>query len=157
MRLLKIVLLATAFLSLVSVAYASKPSTGTGNFTASSTVVNTRTAGENTVFDSKISFTATGMLAGTCVGTSHSVLLPNGHGTTHGVCTFNGSIMGKSGTVIFRFQATGEGASFQGRIVGGHGSGGLAGLHSTGTFQGMATGATTSAGTYSANVHFDPS
>ncbi len=157
MRILKIALLALAFLSLVSVANASKSSTGTGSFTATSNVVNMRSAGPNTVFDSKVSFTATGFFTGTCVGTSHSVSRSNGQSTTHGSCTFTGSISDKSGTVIFRLQATGEGASFQGRFVGGQGSGGLAGLHITGTFQGMGTGVTTSAGTYSAKVHFSPS
>ncbi|HVH14670.1 MAG TPA: hypothetical protein VNA15_02985 [Candidatus Angelobacter sp.] len=154
---MKIALLAVAFLSMVSYANASKTSTGTGSFTATSNVVNMRSAGPNTVFDSKVSFTATGFFTGTCDGTSHSVSLLNGRSTSHGSCTFTGSIGDKSGTVIFRLQVTGEGASFQGRFVGGQGSGDLAGAHITGTFQGKGTSVTTSAGTYSANVQFSTS
>lgn len=157
MRFLKIALLAIAFLLMVSVANASKSSTGTGSFTATNNVVDMRSAGPNTVFDSMVSFTATGFFTGTCVGTSHSVSLSNGQSTTHGSCTFTGSIGDKSGTVSFRLQIAGEGASFQGRFVGGQGTGDLAGVHITGTFQGMGTGMTTSAGTYSANVQFGPS
>ena len=158
MRLLKILLLAMTFFSLVSVANASKPSTGTGSFTSStSSVVSMRTAGENILLNGKFTLTITGIMAGTCGGTSHSVMLPNGHGTTHGSCTFTGSVGDRTGTAVLRFQATGQGVSFQGRDVIEQGTAGLAGLHGTGTFQGMATGATTSAGTYSTNVHFDPS
>jgi len=157
MRLLKIAVMVIAILSFVSVANASKSSTGTGSFTATSTVVNMRSAGPNTVFDSNVSFTATGLFAGTCVGPSHSVSLSNGKSTTHGSCTFTGSIGENSGTVIFRIQVMGEGASFQGRFVAGQGTEGLAGVHITGTFQGMGTGPTTSTGTYSANVQFNHS
>lgn len=157
MRFLKIAILAIAFLSLVPFANASRSSTGTGSFTATSTVVDTRVAGPNTIFQSHMSFTATGLFAGTCVGASHSVTRPNAEGNTHGSCTFTGSIGDKSGTIIFRLQATGDGPSFQGRFVGGQGSGALAGVHVTGTFQGMATGMTTSAGTYSARVQFSSS
>ena len=157
MRLLNIVVLSLALLSLVSVASASKSSTGTGSFTTSSSGVHVRTAGENTVTDAKFTLTITGILTGTCVGTSRAVMLPSGHGTTHGSCTFTGSVGHSSGTAVLRFQATGQGVSFQGRDVIEQGTAGLAGLHATGTFQGMATGATTSAGTYSTNFHFDPS
>ncbi|SRR6266571_2970322 len=157
MRFLKIAVVIIVVFSLVSVANASNSSTGTGSFTATSTVTNMRIAGPNTVFDSQASFTATGLFAGTCVGTTHAVSVSNGLIITHGSCTFTGSISEKSGTIIFRLQITGEGASFQGRFVGGQGSGGLAGTHITGTFQGMGTGPTTSAGTYSANVQFGPS
>ena len=157
MRFLKIAILAIAFLTLVPFANASRSSMGTGSFTATSTVVDMRGAGPNTVFTSDVSFTATGLFVGTCVGTSHSVSRSNGESTTHGSCTFTGSIGDKSGTVIFRLQVTGDGPSFQGRFVGGQGSGGLAGVHVIGTFQGMATGMTTSAGTYSARVQFSSS
>ena len=157
MRFLKIAVVIMVVFSLVSVANASNSSTGTGSFTAISTVMSMRSAGSNTVFDSQASFTVTGLFAGTCVGTTHAVSVSNGLIITHGSCTFTGSISEKSGTIIFRLQITGEGASFQGRFVGGQGSGGLAGSHITGTFQGMGTGPTTSAGTYSANVQSSPS
>ena len=156
-RLLKIVVMSLALLSLVSIANASKSLTGTGSFTTSASGANTRTAGENTITDSKFTLTITGILTGTCVGTSHAVMLPTGHSTTQGSCTFTGSVGDSSGTAVLRFRATGQGVSFQGRDVIEHGTAGLAGLHATGTFQGMATGATTSAGTYSTNFHFDPS
>jgi hypothetical protein len=157
MRFLKIALLAVAFLLLLPVANASRSSTGTGSFTTISTPVNVRSAGPNTVFDSKASFTATGFLAGTCVGTTHSVGRSNGQSTTHGSCIFTGSISDKSGTLTFRLEIRGVGASFQGRFVGVQGTGELAGVHISGTFQGMATGMTTSAGTYSASAQSSPS
>lgn len=161
MRLLKLVLLTIALLSLVSVANATKSSAGTGSFTSSSSIVHMRNAGENIVLDTKFTLTLTGIFTGKCVGTSHSVMLPDGHATAHGVCTFTGSMRGgesggPSGTAVLRFQAIGEGASFQGHDVIEQGTAGLAGIHATGTFQGMTTGAT-SEGTYSANVHFHPS
>src|SRR5438093_6631121 len=157
MRFFEIVVMVMAILSCVSVANASKSSTGAGSFTATSTVVNMHSAGPNTVFDSNVSFTATGLFAGTCVGPSRSASLSNGKSTTHGSCTFTGSIGENSGTVIFRIQVMGEDASFQGRFVAGQGTEGLAGVHITGTFQGMGTGPTTSAGTDSATGQFTPS
>jgi len=154
---LKMALLAVAFLSLLPVANASRSSTGTGSFTATSTTMNVRSAGPNTVIDSQSSFTATGFFTGTCVGTTRSVGRSNGQSTAHGSCTFTGTIGDKSGTLVFRLEFTGVGASFQGRFVGVQGSGGLAGVHVSGTFQGMATGMTTSAGTYSASARFSSS
>ncbi len=152
LRALIVLLIALTFVPIFSIAHASRPSNGSGGFTSTSTPTNVRMAGPNTIIHATASFTATGTFAGTCDGTSDAVTLANGRAITHGVCTFTGSVNDKSGTAVFRFQATGQGTSFHGTFVLGDGSGGLAGLHVTGTFQGMATGPSSAMGTYTAQV-----
>lgn len=158
MRFLKILILALALLAPVAVAHATKPSEATGNFTATTAITSMRTAGENTIFEAKATFTATGAFVGTCVGTTRGLIRPDGQELTHGSCTFTAS-MGEqpnAGTAVFKLESFGQGTSFHGHFVAGHGTGILAGLHAEGTFQGKATGATTSAGTYDGEMHFDP-
>ncbi len=152
LRALMVLLIAVTVVPIFSIAHASRPSNGSGGFTSTSMPMNVRMAGPNTLIHAKSSFTSTGTFAGTCDGTSDAVTLARGRAITHGVCTFTGSVNDKSGTAVFRFQATGRGTSFHGTFVVGDGSGGLAGLHATGTFQGMATGPTSSMGTYTAQV-----
>ena len=151
-----VLLLVMAVVPLFSMAHASRPSNGSGGFTATSTPTNVRMAGPNTIVHAKSSFTATGTFAGPCDGTTDAVTLASGRAITHGVCTFTGSVNDKSGTAVFRFQATGQGPSFHGTFVLGDGSGGLAGLHATGTFRGMAIGPGSSMGTYTAQVEIGP-
>lgn len=162
MRLFKtlIIILALALLAPVALAHATTPSEASGHFTATNTATDTRTAGPNTVLESKITFTSTGTFVGTCVGTSHSVIQPDGHATMHGECTFtvtSGEGGTPTGTAIFTLQSFGDGTTFHGQFVGGHGTGPLAGLHTEGTFDGTTTANGNSSGAYSGEVHFDPS
>jgi hypothetical protein len=163
MRFLKILLLTMALLAPIAVANAATspghPSEASGSFTATNTVTSSHKAGENMIIESKISFTSTGTFLGTCVGTAHSVVLPNGHSTMHGVCTFTMSAgeQQATGTSVFRLQSIGEGTSFQGHFVGGHGAGALAGVHTEGSFQGTTNAEGGSTGTYSGEIHFSPS
>src|SRR6266849_3135562 len=116
-----------------SVAYATPPLPSSGSFTDSASVL-----------------TFAGTEVGTCAGPITVVLHADGTFNFRGKCTFTGTVGGSgSGSAKYRFEGTGSGISFTGHLVGGHGTGGLSGLHLEHRFAGAFTSATTTAGTYS--------
>ena len=137
-------------------AYATRPSSGSGTFTATNGAPTARSAGGNMIITHSVMFTITGAIAGTCKGQERDVVHADGTLEFHGMCTFTGSAGEKSGTTIDRYNGKGTMASFEGRFVVGQGTGGLDGLHGVGAFEASANGEGTSTGTYTLQWHIDP-
>jgi hypothetical protein len=141
-----------------NVVYATTPTLATGSFTVTSfSITGTRTANGNTFID----FLNTEALSGTFAGTSSSVISvivhPSGDFNVVHIMTFTGIVNGRSGTMIIKFEAKGTGFGYGAPVsatwVIQDGTGDLVGIHGTGTFEGHAL----IGGTYSGQIHFDPS
>ena len=155
-----------ATIGLAPPASATTPATGTGVFVlaAPPVTISSRSADGNTLVTVVVVLNDTGVLAGTDIDTITYTFHPDGTVTFTAVTAFTGMVAGQSGTVSFRFEGTGDWASFQGQILtvsyqgqiqtlSGTGTGALATLHGQGTFQGSDV---TGAGTYVFQYHFDP-
>jgi hypothetical protein len=157
------VLLVTLFMFMISipvsptVVYAATLTPATGNMTVTSfSVTGVRTANGNTFMD----FANTEAMSGTFVGTSTSVISvivhPSGDFNVVHIMTFTGTVDEKSGTMTIKFEAKGTGFAYGAPVsaqwVIQNGTGDLASIHATGTFQGNAL----IGGTYSGQIHFDP-
>jgi hypothetical protein len=139
----------------ISVAYASKPMTGSGTYTAADGVLyDFKFNGGNTYFKFDETFTFTGTLDGiiTVSGgecTTHST----GKGTCLAYGTFDGTVGGRTGTVYllmpFTFNPDG---TLQGMATSISGTGELANLHYRASFEGILG----TSGTYTTQYHFDP-
>src|SRR5438445_12758792 len=72
-------------------AYATRPSSGSGTFTATNGAPIARSAGGNMIITHSVMFTITGTIAGSCKGQQRAVL--HGHGTfdVTGMWTLTGS------------------------------------------------------------------
>jgi len=133
-----LVLVVAASAALAAPASATPPSPVSGTFAvASVTTTSTRTAGGNTF----ITLTRTAVVSGTFTGitTDEVLLVMHANGTTslrgEGTCVC--TVEGRSGTFDYRFGGSGIfPTSGSGRYVVGHGTGGLAGLHAQGPFNG---------------------
>jgi len=137
-------------------AYATRPSSGSGTFTATNGAPTARSAGGNMIITHSVMFTITGAIAGTCKGEERDVVHPDGTTTFHGSCTFTGSAGEKSGTTIDRYNGKASMNSLEGRFVVGQGTAGLEGFHGVGTFKGTANAEGTTTGTYTLQWHIDP-
>src|SRR5438445_10668590 len=109
-------------------AYATQPTSGSGTFTATNGAPTARLAGGNMIITHSVMFTITGAIAGTCKGQERDVVHADGTLEFHGTCTFTGSAGETSGTTTERYNGEGTIASFAGRFVVGHGTGGLEGF-----------------------------
>ena len=145
-----------ASLLLLPAAGASAPSSGSGSFTTTGQVVSVRQADGNTIVTATEVQTLTGALTGTRSATGIEIFHPDGTFTAHDSGTFTGTVDGRTGSItISGSTPPGTGTTGSGQIVGGRGTGGLAGLHLQGTFQPVITSSTTAEGTYSIQFHFD--
>src|SRR5215469_16724795 len=140
-------LLASLLLLPASVS-ASTLSSGSGSFTATGEVISVHQADGNTIITATEVQALTGVLTGTRVASGTMTFHPDGTFTAHDTGTFTGTIDGRTGSITISGASTGTG-----KIVGDHGTGGLAGLHLQGTFQPVVTSATTAEGTYSIQFH----
>ena len=161
---MKKIWLAALLMSMISIlpasltaVYATTPTPATGYFTVTSfSFTTTKTADGNTFYD----FTNTEQLFGTFTGTSASairvVVHPSGDFNVVHIMTFTGTVDGKSGTMIIKFEGKGTGfgvgAPVSAQWVIQKGTADLASIHGTGTFEGHAL----IGGTYSGEIHFDP-
>jgi hypothetical protein len=119
--------------------------------------ISSRSADGNTIVTQVLVLNDTGVLTGTDIDTITYTFHPDGTVTFTAITAYTGMVAGRSGTISFRIEGTGNTVSFQGQIQTlsgtGTGTGALATLHGQGTFQGSFT---TGAGTYVLHYHFDP-
>ena len=127
--------------------------TASGTFRQTSFVPsNVRSAGGVTLFDFTEHDTLSGTFSGTSVIRGSCVVRSSGSGVCHAVETFTGTVAGQPGTVQFQdVVSLSETGGSQGTFVIVGGTGDLANLHGSGTFQGIM-----GAGTYTAQVLFAP-
>jgi len=135
-------------------ASASALSSGSGSFSATGEVISIRHAAGNIIVTATEVQTLTGVLTGTRVASGIQIFHPDGTFTAHDTGTFTGTVEGRTGSVTISGDSSGSGNAGAGHIVGGQGTGGLAGLHLHGTFQPVITGPTTADGTYSIQLDF---
>ena len=148
------VLLSTLFIPVVQ---ATPPTTvgGTWTYTIDFSTWRQRAAGGNTFVSVTEYGTWTGYFSGTSKMDVSGVFHSNGYLNFQGVIYFDGSVLGKAGTLVIRYTGkvteggVGEIIS-QWVII--SGTGGLANLRGQGTFSGV--GATNLL--YSGQVHFKP-
>jgi hypothetical protein len=137
------------------VALASPPIHTTASGTLlSHTQTPIRSADGNLTFSAVDIVAFSGGITGTATDTYTFIVHPNGSITGHGIeacsaCTIGGRTGGY--TENFRFTATANFATFAGQFALLSGSGGLAGLHGEGTFQGAGFSET-----INLNYHFEP-
>lgn len=153
-RLMPVVFL--LLVSLAPIAYATSPTPANGNITrVSFTPTIVKNADGNTFIDFIMVSSFSGTFTGITNDVGTAVLRPTGDFTFNFLSTFNGTVDGKSGTVVFRVAGKGEGGTTNGTARGQfvilRGTGELANLHGQGSFEGEAGVAT-----YSARIHFDP-
>ncbi len=103
------------------------PTTATGTFTASFTVLSVTTAGGNTIITVNETATLTGSFAGIRIA--------------------------QLGTLVITGHSTGVGGTGAGGFVVNDGTGALEDIHGYGPFQFTATGPTSTTGTYSVTIH----
>jgi Protein of unknown function (DUF3224) len=146
-----------AAIGLAPPALATPPATGTGVFVpaAPPVTISSRSADGNTFVTQVQVYNDTGIWTGTNIDTINYVFHPDGTVTFTATTAYTGTVAGRSGTISFHFEGTGDTVSFQGQIqtLSHTGTGALATLHGQGTFQGSST---TGAGTYVFQYHFDP-
>ena len=146
-----------ATIGLAPPASATTPATGTGGWEppAPPVTISSRSADGNTIVTQVLVLNDTGVLTGTDIDTITYTFHPDGTVTFTAITAYTGMVAGRSGTISFHIEGTGNTVSFQGQIqtLSGTGTGALATLHAQGTFQGSFT---TGAGTYVLQYHFDP-
>jgi Protein of unknown function (DUF3224) len=124
---------------------AAKPSTGSGTVAMTSrTVLDHDVVSDHTTIDTvKVTFSVTGVLSGTAVAIerdiSHNITTSKGTITTttfHGRGNFTGTLDGKSGTLVVRYEGHNNGTFVRGEFSIGHGTNALTGAHGHGKFSG---------------------
>jgi len=138
-------------------AFASRPATVNASFTGTITPISVTSEDGNKFIVANDVGAFTGGITGTFSCLAHIVMHPDGSKEFREKCTFTGTVTGGSGpgSAALSFVGTGAGPLFSGKSVFSHGTGGLAGIHGRGTFEGSFTSATTAAGTSSYRIHFD--
>ena len=147
---MKAALLAILALPLLSIsfAHATTPTTVTGTFTASFTVLSITSSDGNTILTVTEIATLSGFLTGTRTAQGSEVIHPDGTFNAHDTGIFTGTANGVAGTLVITGESNG---------IGGTGfTTGLSGVHAQGPFQFTATGPTTTTGTYSVQFHANP-
>jgi hypothetical protein len=141
-------------LGVVSSAAASNPTTATGTFTAGNDVLTPiLTADGNSFYAESLTGSYSGDLQGPFQDTDTFLAFKNGSFRAHGTEVCTGCTIGSSSpgdfTAVFTYSGapTATGLQFSGHLTVISASGGLAGLHLGGTFQGNET----PIGTYSYN------
>ncbi len=149
-----IFLLAFALLTVLTpFAHATPPTTATGTFTASFTVLSVTTAGGNTIIAVNETATLTGSFAGTRIAQGSEIIHPDGSFIASDTGTFTGTLDGALGTLVITGHSTGVGGTGAGGFVVNDGTGALEDIHGYGPFQFTATGPTSTTGTYSVTIH----
>jgi hypothetical protein len=134
----------------VSPAYAARLTPISGNFVFTVTgVISDTVSHGNTIVKYTFSEVLTGSVVGTRTGTGTSITYPDGTVNGHNCGTFVGSVLGFSGTTHDCVTAQGTATSLNVQFLANHGTGELAGTLTEGSAVAVATGPTTSAGTYS--------
>jgi hypothetical protein len=131
---------------------AGPPMEGCGTFSIlSTTVVEIRAAGGNTIVTDVVTGNLTGLFSGPLVAERRIVLHPDGTISGQARETFTGNFAGQTGGLVFRLVFTGDATAgvFSGSFIIVSGTGGLANLHGEGTFTGSLV---TGAGSYCAQV-----
>jgi hypothetical protein len=155
-RFVAIVVASVACLSFGGIAaQASTPVSGSGTFQVTFVPTGVETAGGNTFLTFTFTEKSSGFLTGTRVGEGSLVIHPDGTLNARGSGVFTGTVAGSApGTAIFTSEVAGTFSATSGELLAGDGTEGLAGLQGTAVFTGSATGPTTLAGTYTAQVQF---
>ena len=148
-------LLALPLLS-IPIANATTPTTVTGTFTASFTVLSITSSDGNTIITVSEIATLSGFLTGTRIAQGSEIIHPDGTFNAHDTGIFTGSANGVAGTLVITGESNGIGGIGSGDFIVGQGTGGLSGVHAQGPFQFTATGPTSTTGTYSVQFHADP-
>ena len=148
-------LLALPLLS-IPIANATTPTTVTGTFTASFTVLSITSSDGNTIITVSEIATLSGFFSGTRVAQGSEIIHPDGTFNAHDTGIFTGSAKGVAGTVVITGESNGIGGTGSGDFIVGQGTGGLSGVHAQGPFQFAATGPASTTGTYSVQFHTDP-
>ncbi len=152
-RILALLALPLLFLPLAS---ATTPTTVSGSFTASFTVLTVTVSGGNTIITVTETATLSGFFTGTRIAQGSEIIHPDGTFNAHDTGIFAGTINGMSGTLVINGESTGIGVTGAGNFTVGQGTEGLTGMHAQGPFQFTATGPTTTAGSYSIQLHSSP-
>jgi len=149
-----IFLLAMALPLLITpLAHATPPTTATGTFTASFTVLTGTTAGGNTIITVNETATLTGSLVGTRIAQGSEIIHPDGSFVAMDTGTFTGTLNGIPGTLVITGHSTGTGATGAGSFVVNQATGASTDMHGFGPFEFSATGPTSTTGTYSITPH----
>jgi len=149
-----IFLLAMALPLLITpLAHATPPTTATGTFTASFTVLTVTTAGENTIITVNETATLTGSFVGTRIAQGSEIIHPDGSFVAMDTGTFTGTLNGVPGTLVITGHSTGTGATGAGSFVVNQATSALTDMHGFGPFEFSATGPTSTTGTYSITLH----
>lgn len=155
MQITTALLLMLTALQMLPTAHATTPITVTGPVQVQyPSFTFLRTAGDVTFFAITERDVYSGAFNGTTIGDSSLIVDSSGNFVVHGLHTFTGTVNGVQGTLIFQIDATGTfGITFQGRFAILSGAAGLSNLRGQGTLRGIPG----FAGTYTAQIHFDPS
>ena len=131
----------------VSTVAAAKPSMGMGTVTlTSSTVLHREVLNHHSVLViAKNTFSVTGNLSGTAVAIERDLMhnvTRDGKTVTittfHGNANFTGTLGGKSGTLVVRYEGRNNSTFIRGTFTVSHGTGQLTGVHGQGRFHGSA-------------------
>ncbi len=134
-------------------ANATTPTTVSGSFTASFNVLTITVSGGNTIITVAETASLSGFFTGTRIAQGSEIIHPDGTFNAHDTGIFTGTINGMSGTLVINGESSGIGITGAGNFTVGQGTQGLTGVHAQGPFQFTATGPTTTAGTYSVQLH----
>jgi Protein of unknown function (DUF3224) len=113
----------------------AQPIPASGSTTDCEHVISQRTAGRSTIITLEITVCFHGTFDGTWVGTERDVFRADGTGTVQGSGVFNGTVNGRSGTMVFSYEVSITRNGDVTHWVVDQGTGDLAGLHGQGTFQ----------------------
>jgi hypothetical protein len=148
-------LLAPLLLLLPASANASTLLSGGGSFTATGDIISVRQVDGNTIVTATEVQPLTGVLNGVRRAEGITIFHPDGTFTASDTGVFTGTVDGRTGSIVISGASHGVGNTGTGTILGYQGTGGLAGLHFSGTFQPTVTGPTTAEGTYLIQYHFE--
>jgi Protein of unknown function (DUF3224) len=149
---------------------AAKPSTGSGTVAMTSrTVLDHDVVSDHTTIDTvQVTFHVTGTLSGDAVAIErdifHTTTTSTGTITTanfHGRGNFTGTLDGKTGTLVVRYEGHNNGTFVRGEFGIGKGTGDLTGVHGSGKFSGTTVAPAESNGpppmNYTLKWHVSPS
>ena len=152
--LLILIALATLVLTPI-IAYASPPTEMSGTYTFIHTsILDIRQAGGNTIIKDVTNQDLDGDIIGSAIFERTLILHSSGKYNIQGIDTITASVGDRSGTLTLRITGTGDmiAGTVQGKWTILSGTGELANLRG----QGVLTGVSNVAGSYSGQIHFDP-
>lgn len=153
----KLLLVMALPLLLLPFVHATTPTTATGTFTASFTVLSIAKVGDNTIITVNETATLTGSLVGIRIAQGTETIHPDGTVNAMDTGTFSGTVNGEQGTLLITGHSNGtvQTGSGTGSFVVNQGTGSLVDLHGFGPFSFTATGPTSTTGSYSISLHSD--